>query len=311
MNRSTRWVRIAVAAGVVAPSAWACSPGSEIVAEGHLVYVRGLEADATGVYWVDDPNSVGSPGGVWHLENGQEPVRLSDGKGNGTALDDTHVYWFDREAEEVRRVPKAGGAIEVVAGDLGEDSGFALTDKRVLIVDAGVDARILSVRKDGQELEVVAPSIGRAGWEAYPVVFRDRLYWQRGSELVSLPVAGGTVRVERQGGLAAGSLAADELGVYFTTEVGTVMWLPGDRDPIALASDQYWSRVATPVGAYVYYTAWAGEDESEVLLRRVPRDGGGVETLAVNDVLLYDIAARPGGPVYFSDGDLLVRAVSP
>jgi hypothetical protein len=303
-----RWVGIALVAGL-----WACDPGSEVIAEGHQVYVRGLASDTSGLYWVDDPVTTTGRRGVFRLAPDGQLLELADGIGNGIALDDEQVYWFDRDRAAVVRVSKQGGAVETLVDGLAGDSGFALAGKRLYVVDTGWDrpeARILAADTDGGDALVIASSLSPAGWAPSPVLFRDRLYWQDDDQLLSMSVDGGPVARERSGAVVPGSLAADDLGIYFTTEAGDVVWRT-DGDEIALATDEMWATYATPAGAHVYFSAWRGEDSSDVLLRRVTRDGSAVETVAVDDVLLCAIALAPAGPVYFADGELAVRAADP
>ncbi len=302
-----------VAVGLVA-GLWACDSASDdVVAEGHLVYVRGLAADASGVYWIDDQVDGAGPSGVWHIAPGGEPQQLAAGSGNEIALDDTHVYWFERPAREIQRVPKEGGAVESIVGDLAVESGFAIAGDRLLVIDTGSDregVRILSADAGGGGAEVIAPMVHATGWASFPVVVGDRLYWQAGDRIVSMPVGGGEEETAWLGGVALGSLGGDEAGVYFTTERGAIMWLTEEGEAVTLATGETWARSAVPAGDDVYFSAWRDDDSDEVLVRRVPRAGGTVETVAASDVLLYDIAVPPGGPVYFSDGDYRLRAAS-
>ena len=291
----------------------ACGSGSDVIADGHLVFVRGLASDASGTYWVDEQVTGSDPTGVWHLTPGEEPRFLAEGAGNEIALDDTHVYWFEWAARAIQRVPKEGGEVESVVEGLGDWSSFALAGERILVIDTGSDrsgAQIIAAEVDGGGAEVIAPMVHATAQMSYPVVVGDRLYWQGGDRLLSMPVAGGEEETAWLGGVAAGSLSGDELGVYFATERGAVMWLTVEGEAVTLAIGEYQADHTTVVGDDVYFSAWRGDSSDEILLRRVPRPGGEVDTVAVDDVLLYDIAVPPGGPAYFSNGDYQLRAAS-
>ena len=109
------------------------------------------------------------------------------------SLDSTHVYWMSENAGGVIwRVPKAGGSVREVVGDIGTPGAFALSDARIYWGDRAYLGSIFRAKVDGSNVE---PFTGKWGGVDAMLVVGDTLYWNEqlsggGTNLASIPVAG-------------------------------------------------------------------------------------------------------------------------
>lgn len=176
-------------------------------------FAGAIALDTTSVYWVDD-----CAGAVRRAsKRGGPPTDLAELLANPSrcqddrfvldecqfmcsviAVDETHVYWV--EADRVRRVPKSGGAADVVAAGLAAPVSVAVDSRSVYFTtrgerdiyhfhhdDAPVDDRAvyaLDKRALGAEPLVLATSLGEYGFPSGVAVDAEHVYWRDGTACV-------------------------------------------------------------------------------------------------------------------------------
>jgi hypothetical protein len=195
-------------------------------------------------------------------------------------MDADRLYWAspgsDCEHGSIRSVSKAGGAVTTLAVDEPNPRALGVDDARVYFYDSCGTGRIASVAKTGgavQELPVaMKPEDARV-----LAVFAGDLYFN-GYGLLRMPKDGGPLEVIDESTFVL-AVATDKKGIFWA---GVQM---GTSDDVILALDAGASapRVVADVNdvryglaldaKYVYFN-------SGDFVKRVPRAGGSVQTLA-------------------------------
>jgi hypothetical protein len=140
-------------------------------------------------------------------------VRLAAVTGEVFAVDDTHVYWAS--AREIRRIPKCGGATEVVALSATDFSAVrAYGDSLYLRLDA-FPRKLYRLPKalgasDQRELDTEV----HVGHTLSLAVAGVHAYVAHPIGMLAFPVAGGPGVVLRKSGVAS-TFASDERRAYF------------------------------------------------------------------------------------------------
>ena len=205
-------------------------PATRLVEGPEKVY--GLALDEEYVYFVRTPYP--ADGSVWRIaKRGGQPERLLDGAFNPTsiAVDRTHVYFNAAAARggEVRRIPKGGGSVELIAA-LDGPWDIAV-DETALYVSEQDRRRIVRMPKQGGTPQVLASDFG-TDWLR---VHGDLVYFSACElsdcliqKLWRVPVNGGAVELVHEGTFyTAGKIAVAP---------GVVLWgawlLPAGADPV-------------------------------------------------------------------------------
>jgi len=194
------------------------------------------------------------------------------------ALSSTHVYWVT--ASSVRRVAKAGGAVETVVSGFTSLRGVGTSSTHVYFSDLGTSTG--SIRR--------APLTGSTS-EAFVSTVASPLtlaiqgttaFWSHSSGVDSKPMAGGSVTTIAQTSAAAISIAVD--GEYVFYVLGGLQGSVG-RDSVSSVQNaatlvqglKLPSQLAID-DTYVYVTV-NGDD----VVKRVPKAGGTATQFATAD----------------------------
>jgi hypothetical protein len=201
-----------------------------------------LAVDTENLYFADST-------GVWSVSlYGGAPTRLFAGPtaAQGLAVDSRHVYWTDRAAGTVMRVPRRGGTATVVA--TGEHAPTGIADDGTAVVwSVGPPGAIETVPLSGGLPETLASGQGVPQQVAAD---GPSVYWTNGGggtgpgSVMEVPLAGGTPITLATGqtdpqGIAVASVQGAGTYVYWVNGAGgTLMATPaiGGFQPIVLAS---------------------------------------------------------------------------
>ena len=179
----------------------------------------GIDVDDGGVFIVVDDGTlirVGHQGGVATI--------LATGDGLGGAfgvvrVDDQHAY-HRQSCGELARVPKHGGAVEIVAETAGCFGGFEIDEEHLYVVDQ-VDGSVTRVAKDGgATLLLAGGSIAKAGGYSGTTVGLalddDAVYWvsATGGFVGAVAKVGGDVSVRFEDGPAKVALGRATYGRF-------------------------------------------------------------------------------------------------
>lgn len=163
--------------------------------------------------------------------------------------------------------------------------------------DADGSSAVWSVPKTGG-----SPSLVAKGIPQYLVADDGFVYWHDGVSLYSAPVGGGQASL-LSGSPAFGRLALDERGALYWVDVaapgrpGSVHRMENRIETI-LAPDQATIGGIAVDGSFVYYGV-SGAGGGGVI-KRVPRTGGAVETVATTPAAVVALRLDPDN-VYFRD----------
>ncbi|MEQ9317705.1 MAG: hypothetical protein RIF41_01050 [Polyangiaceae bacterium] len=203
----------------------------------------GIDVDDGGVFIVVDDGTlirVGHQGGVATI--------LATGDGLGGAfgvvrVDDQHAY-HRQSCGELARVPKHGGAVEIVAETAGCFGGFEIDEEHLYVVDQ-VDGSVTRVAKDGgATLLLAGGSIAKAGGYSGTTVGLalddDAVYWvsATGGFVGAVAKVGGDVTVVIDGLTAAQDVAVDR-GLLYWSEQGRVGRASVDGDGVLTLADEH------------------------------------------------------------------------
>ncbi len=171
-------------------------------------YIRALALDDTHIFWTEGKTGIEAidQPGVGAVRKtpkaGGALVTLAD-NGDGIenpgsiALDDTHVYWTERDTARARRVAKNGGAVtdfNNAQENLMAES-VAVNDSDVYWTDtnAGYAGRLRRAGKGGGA--VVDIAIGILG-PGQPMFINNYVYWPQHGGVYRLPLGAGEVAVD-------------------------------------------------------------------------------------------------------------------
>jgi hypothetical protein len=141
-----------------------------------------MAADATSVYWMDQPSGSNSVKNVMKVPiAGGQVTTLVSGVGVGPiALDATHVYWIDETAKEIMRVPINGGPATSVATVSGAPFSLAVDETSVYWTNLDAMGTVMKAPKAGGEPESIA--LGH-GFSTGIAVDATSVYWTDGGGL--------------------------------------------------------------------------------------------------------------------------------
>ena len=154
------------------------------------------------------------------------------------AIDETDVYFAGTIGASIYKIPKSGGAHEMVVTDLRGVGSMAVDVTHIYWVDRGPEVEsigaIMKAPKEGGTPVVLADGLNRA---TALVLDESHVYWTNGG--VPVPPSGSVMKVPKTGGqvitLIANiynpfDIAIDSTHVYFTNATsidrGTIMKVP-------------------------------------------------------------------------------------
>jgi hypothetical protein len=173
-------------------------------------YGVGIAVDATHVYYASGSTVSKVPIG------GGPSVLLASSQNQSwsIAIDATDVYWVNRLPCSVSRVPKAGGAVTVLANPGGVcQSGMAIDAGNVYWASL---TDVMSVPKAGGATTTLATNQNPGGIAADGT----SVYWTTGDKVVRAPVGGGTP-------VTLSSMQSNAMAI--TVDAGSVYWIDYGR----------------------------------------------------------------------------------
>ena len=244
-----------------------------------------VAVDATSAFWTNQ-----NGGQVMSaLLDGGEPRALAEKQHPyGIAIDATHVYWTNNLAPgSVVRVPKQGGAVEVVADAQSLPYGLSLAAGVLYWVNAG-DGSVLRAALDGRDRKILATkqedlvSIATDGRSVF------WLYTRAGVEVRKVSIDGGTPSTLATEHGNPRYLAVDRSRVYWTNQHrGTVMAAPIDGGAMTeLVIDEHYPLALAVDEANLYWIDDDGPSSQRrgppppKRIRKAPLAGGEAVTLA-------------------------------
>jgi hypothetical protein len=282
-----------------------------------------LVVDASDVYWV---TSTGSPN-TYTIRR----VPLSGGAGaplvtaapffeiTALAADADHIYWQEYlDSSQVKRVPKGGGAVEVVAsGARAPRGGLVVGGGFVYFADTDFfdEHRVLRAPAGGGAAQVLAPILGvdqsGARVPRSIVVAASNVYWADSGAIHAVPTDSGAVATPVPGLTSPVSLAVSATELFWLESVccahgqtGTLTRAPlaggagtvvasGLAAPTTLAVDganAFWAE-----GGPLAFTEGFGR------IAATPTGGGAITTVASGVAGDFPVIAVHGGHVFIGD----------
>jgi hypothetical protein len=204
---------------------------------------------------------------------------LANDMGSPTAIavDRSHVYWATAGCDEgsIRRVPKCGGPVEVLASDEPNPRAIAIDDERVYYYDACGSGLLRSVPKAGGPIRDYAITVMDSG-RALAVGGEDLYFSDYG--LLRIPKTGGAQTTLNATDYVY-AIAADARGAFFIGPIGggPTFGVFGHRP-----GDPSTTRLATPrsVGNAIAIDEETVSFSGNSGIARMPRSGGEVTLLA-------------------------------
>ena len=248
-------------------------PGATLLGSGQNA-PRGIQVEGDSVFWFNEGGrAVGTPG-LFKLPRGGGPVvALMPGADlMAMAADATSVYWLAPRAGKVGKVPRGGGAPEVLAETTSIVRGMVIDDTDIFWAE---DEAVYRVSKAGGKVQTVVA----AGLPDYLAIDGTHVYWYS-------ILAGVIYRAPKKGGAAAKVYADDQhtfhtffvdgpdLFVTFGSEKKLqIQRLPkSGGKPVTVVEGQDPGPAFAIDGTHVY---WITEDD----LFKVPRAGGSATKL--------------------------------
>lgn len=233
----------------------------------------------------------------------------------GIACDETHVYFTSSTQPSVLRVPKTGGPPQIILRQLPQSP-------RELVLD-GTYVYLATFRKDTPGFIVRVPKTGGAaqilvsGRDAiHGLVPGDddgdgALYFVAGQELLKVGRDGGEIQtvLPKTDRVAAIRLVADGQSLFFFHEQETIgryalARLPKAGGPLTILARRGTAlKQLAQSDTHLYFFDSA---EHDILLVRVPKSGGEVETVDIGSNATGSITLH-GGNLYFTDIDSVYR----
>ena len=140
----------------------------------------------------------------------------------GLALDDTHVYWTSYDGDAVRRIAKAGGTVETIATEQDGADGIIVDDDYVYWVNNVADEVVRRDKSMIQPVEVLARYQRGATGIAHD---EGHIYWTnyRGNSIERMNKSTGEHNTVSSGQTQARSIAVGDTYVYATRGDGRVV----------------------------------------------------------------------------------------
>jgi sugar lactone lactonase YvrE len=237
------------------------------------------------------------------------------------AVDRTHVYFTALYGQRVGRVPRTGGAVQVIAGGQRFPSGLAITaGHAVWLASDGSRGVLRQVPVGGGSVRQIAswdPELGDTVHYGLARVVQSvgRLFWPAGKRVMTIEWGGRDLRsVARESKNSVQAILVDGLGLVWATrehggvsraEPGRVRRLPpGTTTPVTLVGQGALGNLALH-GGQVY---WGTTSD----LRRQPTGGGSPPTVVASGVQPHTLAVH-GAHLYWierSAGRLVRRSLS-
>ena len=146
----------------------------------------------------------------------------------GLAIDDAYVYWAAEDDGTVARVPKSGGAIEVLAmTDVGVWP-IAVDAQRVFFATYILGGSVATAPKEGGPTTVLLDSVD----EPISIALDDQTVFvaiegmSDDGQIVAVPKTGGAARVIASGEPSPQAVAVDDSCVYWARLDGTILRAP-------------------------------------------------------------------------------------
>jgi hypothetical protein len=220
--------------------------------------VQGIVADETDIYFLNNeriwrmPRAGGKPTLLVNRADTLQTIgpALNDESMFSLAIDDTNVYWGERQSGRIRTIPKQGGAIATLAtrqigiGDVAVDGDFVYwtqTAQMRMGKEIKPKTAILRIAKRGGTPEPLVPA-DVAGDQAFRLRFdADAIYWLSDSGIRAAAKDGSGVRMivaDRQ------DFASDGDSIYVGGKTvrriakrgGAVTKLLDEPQPLAIAA---------------------------------------------------------------------------
>ena len=136
-------------------------------------------------------------------------------QGTNLAVDSTHVYFVDDFELTVNRVPKTGGTVEQLATLSGAATWLTLDSANVYVSESAAQGKIYKLSKAGGAPTALASSL----WPAGVAVSATHAYWpnfQLNAGLWRVPLSGGTAEPVDPTTSNGQEIAVDAMHVYWT-----------------------------------------------------------------------------------------------
>lgn len=229
----------------------------------------------------------------------------------GLACDETHVYWTNSTQPSVMRVPKTGGPPQIILRQLPQSP-------RELALD-GTHVYLATFRKDTPGFIVRVPKAGGpaqtliSGRDAIHGLVPDDgvLYFVGDQEILKVSKEGGEVQtvLPKTNRVAAIRLLADGQSLFFFHEQETIGKYALARMPKAGGPLTILARRGTALkqlaqsDSHLYFF---DSVEHDILVVRVPKAGGEVETVDIGSNATGSLTLH-GGNLYLTDIDSVYR----
>jgi hypothetical protein len=185
------------------------------------VVVQGASA-----YWTNGGFS-GPDGQVMGLDFGSTPVVLAnDNSPACITADATYVYWCSNPSASIKRVPRAGGTVEIVASGVEPYDIFLLGG--TLFFTDNVNRKISTVPAAGGpvvDLTTGVPTPLGIAADSANVYFTTCPDANPDGALMRVPVGGGSAQTLATGFVCGQGVAIDPSAVYWTSHDGSVFRL--------------------------------------------------------------------------------------
>jgi hypothetical protein len=221
------------------------------------------------------------------------------------ATDATHIYWTNRNGDQVMRAAKAGGAVETFAAGQDGAQGIALDASHVYWTNFFGD-QVMRRAKSGGELE----SLATVQDGAYGIALdATHVYWTSGEDdtVMRRAKAGGAIQTIAASQSTVRGIAVDETHVYWAVAgfAGEVKRAPKTGGNVATISAPEGAAEGVALDAtHVFWTSLP--DSASRQIRRRAKSGGavigfepfenGAHNLVVDDNYVY-WTNRAGGQV--------------
>jgi hypothetical protein len=264
--------------------------GSMTVLASGVGTVFQLATDANSVYWVGQ-------GGIWTLPGGASPTLLTSDVSvtsvTSLAVAGQDLVWTEgfTDSGRIRHVPVTGGAVSSLATLLDPPAQIATDALHVYWQEFD---KIASLPIGGGQPTTVVSGVSS---DLPPIATDGRnVYVADGLRIKRVPVAGGPVETIQRLSSAI-DIATDGAFVYWMgSYVVSVNEAPVDGGSgVQLAYDPFSPGRLALDSAFVYWFDGNGA------IKRVPKDGGTVETVLQDAQRSYSDLVVDGSRVYFSD----------
>jgi hypothetical protein len=197
----------------------------------------------------------------------------------GVAADSQHAYWVTKRGS-VARIPKAGGAVELMATAPGQPNVLALDGTDVYFLSSGPagEGQVLRMPKSGGNPVVLAGG----QFEPNAIALDDNaVYWTNFGDgsVHSVPKLGGQDRILAANQGSPGGIAADQDAVYWSSFSGGFISAMRKGETPRLLSSQH-AELAAAVALDANHVYWITNALGTGKVVAVPKTGGPPVVLA-------------------------------